>query len=338
MDKHITQTFFVTACITILYSCISGCSRPQPPASSFEVAVKGTHSASLDEKATQAVIGSIHHGGSLWSTEDQERHFNWNHKDQEATTIQASDFSNSGKWAATADPHTLVLWNTQTGEGERYWVAPGEILDIELSPGASFALLGLDDHSAVLFDIRRGGIKRRFQHNNRVRSVDLSQDGTIAITGSEDYSARIWDVTSGKQLFKITHQDDVQLVKISRDGSLAFSVSKYDRAVLWNAKTGEPLGDIPLSTQKLKRGLHFTTARFSRDNGLLLTGRPDQIVDLWDTATLRKIASWKLPKRSAWKPTSAAVLDVAFSEERGVYYAIASNGFIHKLILEETQH
>lgn len=319
--------------VLIFSILLTGCDRHQSPVSSIEVAVKGAHSASLDDKSAHAIIGSIHHGGSLWSIKNIERHFNWNHKDQEASTIQASDFSHSAKWAATADPHTLVLWNTESGAGERYWVAPGKILDIELGPGASFALLGLDDHSAVIFDIRRGGIKRRFQHGNRVRSVDLSQDGNTAITGSEDYSARIWDVTSGKQLFKISHKDDVQLVKISPDGSIALSVSKYDRAILWNAKTGEPLGDIPLGTQQLKRGLHFTAARFSKDNELLLTGRPDQIVDLWQTSTFEKLGSWKLPKRNAWKPTSASVLDVGFSEESGVYYAIGSNGFIHRLEL-----
>ncbi|WNO08988.1 hypothetical protein [Teredinibacter sp. KSP-S5-2] len=310
---------------------LSGCDTSLSPNQSFEVAVKGVHSSSISEDGSMAVIGSIHHGGSLWTTADQERHFNWNHRPQETTTIQACDFSFNGKWAVTADPHTIVLWNTATGQGDRFWTAPGEILDIELGPGANFALLGLDDNSAVIFDIRNGGIKRRFEHGNRVRSVDISQDGKLALTGSEDFTARVWDIPSGKQLIQIKHEDDVQLVEISDDGSMALSVSKYDKALLWNTDTGEAIGEIPLNAERLKRGLHFTAARFSNDNQLLLTGRPDQIVELWETATLRKIASWKLPKRDAWKPTSAAVIAVAFSSTPNHFLATASNGFIHHL-------
>lgn len=310
---------------------LSGCTRPLPPSSSTEVASKGIHGGAISDNGGFSVIGSIHHGGSYWQHDTQERLFNWNHKKEEFTTIVAADFSHDGKWVLTANPFNLVLWDTSTGRGERFWTAPGEILDVELGPGGNMALLGLSDHTAVIFNVKRGGILRTFEHSNRVRSVDLSRDGKLALTGSEDFTAVLWDVSSGKKLTTIRHEADVQLVKLSPDGTRALSVSKYDRALLWDTTTGEALGEVPLESEKLKRGVRFTSARFSDDNALLITGRPDQMIELWDTATLEKLKRWKAPKRDAWKPTSAAIIDVGFSQDQQHYRAIASNGYIHHL-------
>ncbi len=323
-------------CALGLLSLLTGCGKNISPQSSIEVATKGFYSAALANDGRSATIGSIHHGGSFWRLEDGERLFNWNHEQGDVTTIVASDFSDDDNWAITAAAHTMVLWNTLTGRGERFWTAPAEILDVELNRQGTLALLGLEDHTAVIFDIRRGGIRRVFNHQNRVRSVDFSADGTLAITGSEDYTATIWDTESGEVLKKIRHEDDVQLVALSDDGSLALSVSKYDKAVIWQTNTAEIVGEVPLNSERLKRGMRFTAARFSSDNKYLLTGRPDQIVQLWSVDELHEIARWKLPKRSMWKPTSVAVVDVEFGEISGSFVVAASNGYIHHLELPNT--
>jgi len=331
------RIYTTTICTLIAILLLNACDNRHPPTSSIEVAIKGVHGAALNDDGTAAVIGSIHHGGSFWAISSQERLFNWNHKQDETTTIVAADFSSRGDWALTANPFNLVLWDTRSGKGERFWTAPGEILDAELGPGANTAILGLSDHSAVIFDIRRGGIRRVFQHGDRVRSVDLSRDGRLALTGSEDFSASLWDVASGERLSSLKHEDDVQLVKLSPDGSLALSVSKYDKALLWNTQSGDIVGELRLQAEHIKRGVRFVSARFSEDNTMLLTGRPDQIVELWDTATLSKIHRWHLPKRDAWKPTSAAAVDVAFGQDDTTFFAIASNGFIHQLSTKQAQ-
>lgn len=119
------------------------------------------------------------------------------------------------------------------------------------------------------------------------------------------------------------------MTALSADGKRAMTASKYDRATVWDVNTGNALGDIPLAGSRIKRGLRFTAARFSNDGSQLLTGRPDQIVQLWDIATMSEIKRWALPKREGWKPTGATVLDVAFASDG--YLAIAANGFVHRL-------
>lgn len=320
-------------CLFLWAALLSGCDRPERVAldQGLEVAAIGVTAASLSKDGRFAVVGSLYHGVSLWHTADEERLFDWSHQAQENTTLVSAHVSANQEWALTADTHNLALWNMQNGEGVRYWRAPGTVLSARINQDASAALLGLSDHTAVLFDIRRGGILRTLQHQNRVRSVALSDDGSVALTGSEDYTAVAWNLANGEAMARIEHQDDVQLVVISPDGTLALSVSKYDKALIWETQTGRELGEIPLGAQRLKRGLRFTTARFSADNRFLLTGRPDQIVSLWRVSDLSAQKHWRLPKRKAWKPTGASILDLAFAGEDNRFYAVTSNGFVFDL-------
>lgn len=311
---------------------LTACSpKALAPEHQLEVASAGVYSGALSNRGEYAIVGSLYHGISYWRLSDSERLFDWSHQPGADTTLIAADFSPDDQWAITADIHTLVLWDTQTGSAPRYWRAPGEILSAQLGHDGQHALLGLSDHTAVLFDVRRGGVMRTLHHNGRVRSVSLSDDNKIAASGSEDYSAVSWDLENNQPLAKMRHNDEVQLVAVSPDGTLVLSVSKYDKAVVWQSKNGEILAEIPLAASRLKRGLRFTTARFSIDNRYLLTGQTDQIVTLWPLDDLANPVLWKVTKRKIWKPTGAAIVDVAFTENAGTFYALASNGLVFRL-------
>lgn len=319
-------------CTLTLGFSVCACKGELAPDSHIEVAVKGLHSGAISDDAALLIAGSIYHGGSLWRLADKERIFNWNHDSQAPSTIIAADFSDDNRWALTAMSHTLVLWNTQSGQSERFWTAPAGIRDVELNKDASLALLALDDNRAVIFNARRGGIRSTLQHKNRVLSVDFSEDARFAITGSEDETAILWDLRNAQALRTIKHDAPVQLVALSNDGQLALSASKYDKALVWRTENAEKITEIPLSAERLKRGLVFSSARFNKDNSRLLTGRPDQIVQLWQLAPLRELARWQLPKRQRWKPSSVAVIDVAFQDDAH-FVAAGSNGWVYSLSL-----
>ena len=326
--------FFI--CFLVLCLTLSACSKSLAPSQQMQVAAIGLNAAALTDNGQYALIGSVHHGVSLWRTTDRERLYDWSHKENTDTTLIAADFSPDSLWALSADANTLALWDVSDGTGLRFWQAPGTIESVQLGPQGKRALLGLSDHTAVLFDVRKGGIIQTLHHNNRVRSVAMSADGTIAVTGSEDYSAIAWDLSNGQAISRMRHNDDVQLVSISDDGRLAMSASKYDRALIWRTEDGSLIGEIPLAAEKLKRGLRFTAARFSPENQWLLTGRPDQRVTLWQLPgkseqVIHAVAQWEIPKKSRWKPSGTAILDVAFAPEKNQYLAVASNGFVYWL-------
>lgn len=310
---------------------ISACGSSTAPADRIEVAVNGIHGGSLSDKGQYAIVGSVQHGGSLWRLSDGERLFNWNHGEDELSVLVSADVDPSGTWAMTAEAHTLVLWDMNTGSAARFWSSPGEVLDADLANGGRYALLGQADHSAVIFNIIQGGVVRTFNHQGRVRSVDLSRDGRLAITGSEDQTAVVWRVDSGEKLMTMKHEEDVQEVILSPDGRFAFTSAKYDRAEIWDVEAGTSLKSIPLSKERIKRGLEVTAAKFSDDSKYLLLGYTNQKVELWAVEEAKRLKEWTLTKRHQWQPTGVAVIDLAFTSQTNRYYAIGSSGFIYLL-------
>jgi hypothetical protein len=310
---------------------ITACGSHTAPSERFEVAINGIYHGALSAGGRYAIIGSVRHGGSLWRLSDNERIYNWNHTEGDTSVLIATDFDPTTRWALTTEAHTIVLWDVSNGSAARFWTAPAEILDAKLAPDARFALLGQADHTAVIFNTLRGGIVRSFSHQGRVRSVDLNNDGSMAITGSEDRTSVVWDVNSGLKILTITHEKDVQHVSLSPDGHFALSAAKYDRADIWDVRSKKILNSIPLSRERIKRGLEIVTSKFSQDGQKILLGYSNQIVELRDTKSASLIKSWKLTKRKGWQPTGVSALDVAFAKAANTYYAIGSSGFIYLL-------
>ena len=126
----------------------------------------------------------------------------------------------------------------------------------------------------------------------------------------------------------LKHNASVNLVKLSPDGSLALTMAKYDKAMVWNTNNAKVRGEIPLSSNLIKRGGVFTTAKFSSDNQWLLTGTAAGIVQ-WDIKKFRLSREWKMPKRHFTRPNKSAVLAVAFGSNKH-YSAITTNGLLYR--------
>lgn len=315
--------------IAILLLSLAGCTPPGPEQSQ-SLAVQGLYSATFSNDAGQIIIGSINHGGSLWNFFSNERKYNWNHKQGEFSQIVAAAFSPDQRYALTAKPQTMVLWDAQTGAALTYWTAPSEILDVALLPDANLALLGLVDHSAALFDVKNGGVRQVFYHDARVNSVAYDPQSARVLSGSDDFSARLWSARSGRELQRWEHGDEVQLVELSPDGKLAFTMAKYDQAAIWSTEDGSQVNRIPLFASALRRGQTYTAAAFSPDGRQLLTGTANRDVQLWDVATMKRLKRWRMPRRHPASPNTAAVLALAFGPQ-GNYFAVTSDGIAHRL-------
>lgn len=333
MQKRKQKGLLTTTLFLCLQICglliLAGCDRAEKPAYHFEVATRGAYSAALSEDGLQALVGSVNHGASWWQVSQQERLYDWNHQQGNYTEVVAAAISGKGDFALTASALDVVLWDVRTGKSLTYFNAPAEILAVSLSRSGKYALLGLVNRTAVLMDVKKGGVLRTFHHNGRVQSVYLSADSRYAITGDDDYKARLWDVQKGKLLFTREHSQKVQLVRLSPDNRLALSVSKYDQALIWDVKTGQAIAELSISSEALKRGKSFTTARFSEDGAFLLTGSSNREVTLWDTGSMKPQKQWRLTKRKWMKPTGATLLDVAFAGDQII--AVGSNGLVYAL-------
>lgn len=307
---------------------LTACSSGASPDAYEALAIGNLFSAGLSRDGRLALIGSIEHGGSLWDLANNARLFDWNHQQGQYSNIIASDFSPDGRFAVTATPNDMVLWNTGSGASEGFWSAPAEILDISLSDQGRMALIGCANNKALYFDIRNGGIERELSHQARVRAVAInSRDPAIGVSGADDYTSHSWDLGSGKELASITLENVIDCVAINDDASLAFSAATLDKAIIWNPQTGEIQHD--LSARGLfSRPLSYISATFSEDGSQLLLGTTSGLVELWNANSGQLQKRWQLHQSGAYGPNTAATLATGFAGTR--LQAVGSNGVFNQ--------
>lgn len=324
-----SSIFRLTAALGLCF-LVAGCDQAAAPEQKLQVANRSVSAGALAQGGDLAVIGSAYHGGSLWDLDKEARLFNWNHVEGDYSLLTSAAFSPGGDWVLTSDGGTLVLWNSGTGEALHYFSSPAEVLDLALGVEGDFALLGLADRRAELYNAKRGGLVHSLAHAGPVTSVSMSADGRLALTGSDDGVAILWDLISGEALKHQNYESEIQLVLLSPGGERALSSTRYQGVQIWSSQD-DSIWSLPLSEERLKRGLRITAARFSDDGDYLLTGRAQGLVELWDLNNRNLIYSWRLPKRKAWQPTASVVMDLAFTEDLDRYRALSSDGFVHEL-------
>lgn len=309
--------------LTLSVVLLSACDSAKAPRQIDAVADAGVYSIRLSERGQDVMVGSVHHGGSLWTLDPPERRFDWNHSASGYSNILNSAFSSDGQFVATTDNRTIVLWHRTTGEAEWFWHAPGDIQDIALSSDGGLALLALRDYTATLFDIKNGGIVRRLSHDGSVYSVSLSQNGRIAASGSDDLSARVWNVINGQELLRLEHSNQVRTVQLSPDASLLFTSAMGNRGNIWRVSDGALLQEIDYT-----RG-HYSAARFSPDSQQLLTGNSSGQISLWDVNSGKRLQQWRAKSRNRLGSNNVLVEDVRF---QGRYWqAAGANGLVYHL-------
>ncbi|PID43685.1 MAG: hypothetical protein CSB48_04645 [Proteobacteria bacterium] len=303
---------------------LSACDSGESPARTWKYAAQGILGADLSPDGKNALIGSIHHGGSFWDVAKGERLFNWNHKKGDYSTIRAVAISGDGKTAITAEGNTLVVWNTRTGKPLAFWQTPDQVVLVRLSENGRFALMGLMNNTATYFDLALGGGVLTLDHDDRIRALGLTPDGKYAITGSGDFTAILWDLRSGKPVHRFIHDNQIGSVAISPDGKYAFSAAQRENAVIWNARTGKPRAELAY------RNTNFTSARFSEKGNRLLLGTFQGKVYLIDVKSSKELKSWHATPRKIWGGASSkAILSVGFSGKG--FYAISSDGMVARL-------
>ncbi|MFT5720233.1 MAG: WD40 repeat protein [Motiliproteus sp.] len=306
---------------------LAGCGYGDKPAKQSEMAVQGLYSAAVSRDGRYGIAGSIQHGGSLWDLQKAGRLFNWNHAEDGYSDLVAAAFSPEGDYAITASRQDMVLWQVSDGQPVWFWSAPAGILDVALSANGALALLGLESNKALYFDIKNGGLKYSLRHPARVLSVSV--EGDWALTGSDDNRARLWDLNTGELALSIEHGNGVNTVALSPNGQYAFSAGQLDKALIWRTASGQVYHTLSSDESLVPQRISYTSARFSANSDQLLTGTSSGLVQLWDVNRGAELRRWQMHKRSMFRPTSATLYGLGFGD--GVYYAIASNGFVNEL-------
>ncbi len=302
---------------------LSACDSGQPPEKTWKYAAQGVLSGDISLNSQRALLGSIHHGGSLWDTTKGERLFNWNHKQGEYSTLRAAAISGDGNVAVTAERGNVVVWDVNSGKSRAFWQAPDQVLAVSLSENGRYALMGLMNNTATYFDLAQGGGVYTFHHDAEIRGVDISEDGKWALTGSDDFSVKVWDLSNGKLKHTFTHENQVKTVAISANGRYGFSTAQREDSIIWDLRSGKPVHSLTF------RNVNFTAARFSPREDKLLLGTFQGKVHLIDVKTGADQKQWRAKPRQIWGGASSkAIISVSFDASGKRVFALASDGIM----------
>jgi WD40 repeat protein len=116
------------------------------------------------------------------------------------------------------------------------------------------------------------------------------------------------------------HEERVNRVALQRDGQLAFTSDGGNQAIVWDLKTGQQISQL----KSWSRQLIFSTARFSDDGRLLVTGTPSGRVAVWNTTSGKQIESYEVEPLKDARPPRAVVYDAAFDAQRRVITATSA--------------
>ena len=282
----------VSASIMVLSLLLSGCSKG--PSSEYQLAQQGLLSGDISDDGRLAIIGSIHHGGSLWDIGNNERLFSWNHKSGTYGSFRTSALAKNGKVAVTTEERNIGVWNTVSGKSRGFWQAPARILSIKLNADGSKALMGLSNGNASYFDLIQGTTIFNFEHKAEVRSVDLNESVNIALTGSDDQRAVTWDLSTGKEIASLSFNNLVKSVALSNSGALAFASSQREDAIVWDPLSGATKASVA------SRYTNYTNATFSDDDQQLYLGTFQGTIEQWELSSQTKQNTWQAKPRKAY--------------------------------------
>ncbi|PCI20362.1 MAG: hypothetical protein COB62_04745 [Piscirickettsiaceae bacterium] len=283
---------------------------------------KGLFTAAFSKDGSLAIVAAIGRPARLIETESNTPLHEWQHTDSNEGIIAAAISANN-KFAITAEQNSLALWQISTGKIIGYWDFPS-ITDIKLSADGKKALIGMENHKAYYFDLYYGKIIHTFAHDGIVNTVALSNNGKYAITGGNAHQAKLWDLKTGKKIHQWDHIFKVYNVALSDDGQYAMTNDSLGKTRLWDTTTGQFISQLPM------RYMTVSASLFSPDSKHLLTGRPNQRIDLWDIKTGSLLGTWIPKKRYFWRPDTAAIIALAFSQDGRYFFSEASSGIAQK--------
>lgn len=220
------------------------------------------------------------------------------------------------------DSRTLVA-GSQDGQvrvidgwtGEVKWqflTIASEIYGFDVNPQGTLCAAGHWNRRAALYDLRTGeSLCELPLGEKRVDGIAFSPDGSTVALCNNNASVMLWNVSQSAVAGLLATTFAPWAVVFSPDGATAY-VSTYG-------------GTLEVFDTRTLRRLHVVKGHprlipglaISRDGRTIATGGEDSFVRLWDTQSLRSLASFS--------PSAAEVVSLAFTSNTDCVVAGAAN-------------
>lgn len=147
--------------------------------------------------------------------------------------------------------------------------------------------------------------------------------GDHLVSGSYDGRLKWWDIEARKEVRSIeAHQKWIRGVWLSPDRKTLVSVADDMVCRLWDAESGEMLRELRGHAERTPH--HFPSMLFcaaiSPDNQFLATADKVGLINIWEMATGKKLASVEAPIMYTWDPKArihsiGGIRSLAFSPD-----------------------
>ncbi|MFT6624673.1 MAG: WD40 repeat protein [Cycloclasticus sp.] len=313
-----------TQLLTLIYFLIllSACQYESVAEQTWTHSEKGLFTASYSKDGQYVLVAATGGPAHLIETSSNTPLHQWQHTESNDGII-ASAISANNKFAITAEKNSLALWETVSGKIIGYWGFP-TITDIAISADGKRALISMENNEAYYFDLYFGKVIYTFEHDGIINTVALSNNGEYALTGGNDHHAKLWNLKTGQVTQQWSHSFKVFKVALSDNGRYAMTNASLRKTRLWDTQTGVLLSQLPMRYMTVSAGV------FSPDSESLLTGRPNQRIDLWDVKTGELLNTWLPQQRNFWLHETAVIIALAFSSDGLSFFSEATNGSAQK--------
>ncbi|MBO1271860.1 hypothetical protein J3L11_09440 [Shewanella sp. 4t3-1-2LB] len=289
---------------SVLFSGMILTSCTPSPLSSKALLAEPSYSASLSQDGQYALI-SNKDGIFFWDVNQPQARYHWIQGSRNNDVI-ATDISPNNQYAITLSNDSVALWRTTDGAALGWWSLPVTAQCVAVANNGQF-LVGLADGSVMALNPQHQVLIKFLGHNEKVNSVAISADGSLALTADNAAKVLLWRTDSAQIQQQWQLQSRALNVTMSTDSRLLFMSDSTGNAWIRDSQSGNIISELKITT----RQMNFSSARFIQNNTRLLTGTPARELQLWQTATGKKIASWQVSLPDKPLPQSAVVYSVS---------------------------
>ncbi len=124
-------------------------------------------------------------------------------------------------------------------------------------------------------------------HKGSIQTLAFSPDGTMLASGGRDSMIHLWEVDTGNTLLTLTgHDNKITGLAFSPDGNRLVSAS-FLVIYIWDVETGQLLTKSQPTTTPMN-------LQFSPNGKIVVSGRHDGTIKLWDAQTLSLLSTFKV--------------------------------------------
>lgn len=291
----------------LLLSC-----GPQEPQKKVSVAQTSVNAMAISSDNKIAIVASTNQEIGVWDLNKKKLRYTWRHHQGKIPNIIALSISHDNHFAVTAERRQFVWWDLTTGKPLKFLSTQSDIQALALSANGQHLLIGQNNAKAIYIHLPTGQKLKEFSQYETINSVALSNDGLYAITAGDDKLAILWDLKNNKPLHQWQHDKRVQFSTFSNDSTYALTAAPQSSISIWGVKSGK------LISQIRHKSISITDGKFSKDGLRYAIGVIPNQLQLHKTKSSKTIQSWRIPKKTRWKPTSTLIYAVSFSSNQSI--------------------